>query len=75
MNLYRYRVVERTTTLESDGKTRSFTWHYLQRSVLGIMWTDIASFGHDYDAIAAYNTKVTKEKNKDRVIHPTKQSK
>jgi hypothetical protein len=39
------------------------------------MWTDIASFGHDYDAIAAYNTKVTKEKNKDRVIHPTKQSK
>ena len=75
MNLYRYRVVERTTTIEKDGKTRSFTWHYLQRSVLGIMWADIESFGHDYDAIAAYNTKVTKVKNKDRVIHPVKQTK
>jgi hypothetical protein len=76
MNLYRYRVVERTTTIEKDGKTRSFTWHYLQRSVLGIMWADIGSFGHDYDAIDAYNTKkVTKVKNKDKVIHPIKQIK
>jgi hypothetical protein len=75
MNLYRYRVVERTTTIEKDGKTRSFTWHYLQRSVLGIMWTDIRSFGHDYDAIDEYNNEVAKVKNKDRVIHPVKQTK
>jgi hypothetical protein len=48
--------------------------YHLQRSVLGIMWTDIKSYINVDNAIEAYDTKVGKEQVKETVIHPVKET-
>jgi hypothetical protein len=48
--------------------------YHLQRSVLGIMWTDIKSYINVDNAIEAYDTKVGKEEVKETVIRPVKET-
>ncbi len=81
MNLYRYRVVERTTTTIIGGKSTQETIYWIQESLLGIMWVD-KFIGHSYShsyrtkdaAIYAYNLLTKKEIIKDKVVHPVKQT-
>ncbi len=74
MNLYRYRVIERTTIAKRPNKTTSSVYYHLQRSVLGIMWTDMESFRRPDDAIFAYNEKIKKVEYQQKVIHPVKET-
>jgi hypothetical protein len=73
MNLYRYRVVERTTTIKKASRVYNSRMYHLQRSVLGIMWADIKSYINVDNAIEAYDNMVRKEEVKEKVIHPVKQ--
>jgi hypothetical protein len=83
MNLYRYRVVERTITTIIAGNSTERIEYYVQRSLLGIMWADMFKHnGSSYysyrtkeDAITACDSFSAKEITKDKVVHPTKQSK
>jgi hypothetical protein len=82
MNLYRYRVVERTTTTIIGGKSTKDTTYYIQQSFLGIMWVDkFTAEGYSYsyrtddEAIYAYNRLTKKETVEEKVVHPTKQTK
>lgn len=77
MNLYRYRVVERTTTTIIGGKSTKNTTYWIQESLLGSMWVDkYTGEGYSYsyrtedEAIYAYNRLTKKEITKDKVIHP-----
>lgn len=72
MNWYRWRVVERTITTKRGGVTVAETRYYLQRSVLGIMWTDEEFFFSLQDAIDGYNSKTQKVTQVDKVVHPPK---
>ena len=74
MNLYRYRVVEKTTTIKRGNHVYNTSMYHLQRSVLGIMWTDIKSYINVDNAIEAYDTKVGKEEVKETVIRPVKET-
>jgi hypothetical protein len=77
MNLYRYRVVERTTTTIIGGKSTKETTYYIQESLLGIMWVDkitgngyVWSYRTAEEAAYAYDRLTKKEITKDKVIHP-----
>jgi hypothetical protein len=77
MNLYRYRVVERTTTTIIGDKSTKDTTYWIQESFLGMMWVDkLAREGYSYsyrtkdEAIYAYDRLMKKEIIKDKVIHP-----
>lgn len=80
MNLYRYRVVERTTTTIIAGKSTEKTTYWIQKSLLGIMWADMFTgegYSHNYkrkeDAIIICDSFTKKEIVKDKVVHPVKQ--
>ncbi len=82
MNLYRYRVVERTTITIIGGKSTKETTYYIQESLLGIMWVDkitgngyVWSYRTAEEAVYAYDRLTKKEITKDKVIHPIKQTK
>jgi hypothetical protein len=82
MNLYRYRVVERTTTTIIGDKSTKDTTYYIQQSFLGIMWADMFSKnGNLYsyrtkdEAIYAYDRLTKKETVEEKVVHPIKQIK
>ena len=78
MNLYRYRVVERTTTTIIAGKSNKYTEYVIQKSFLGIMWADkFHAHGSSYysyrikeEAIRACDSFSKKEIIKDKVVHP-----
>ena len=83
MNLYRYRVVERTITTIIAGNSTERSEYYVQKSFLGIMWVDMFnahgssyySYRTDQDAITACDSFSAKEIIKDKVVHPIKQTK
>lgn len=83
MNLYRYRVVERTTTTIIGGKSTKDTEYVIQKSFLGIMWADkFHAHGSSYysyrikeEAIYAYDRLTKKETVEEKVVHPIKQIK
>jgi len=84
MNLYRYRVVERTITTIIAGNSTERSEYYVQRSLLGIMWADMLfkhngisyySYRTKEDAITACDSFSAKEITKDKVVHPIKQTK
>jgi hypothetical protein len=83
MNLYRYRVVERTITTIIAGNSTEGIEYYVQKSLLGIMWADMFkhngisyySYRTKEDAITACDSFSAKEITKDKVVHPIKQTK
>jgi hypothetical protein len=79
MNLYRYRVVERTTTtIIGDDESVQRIEYYVQQSLLGIMWVDIVDkhsipyWAFPQGAIEQYNKLTKKQIIKDKVVHPIK---
>jgi hypothetical protein len=79
MNLYRYRVVERTiTTIIGDDESIKRIEYYVQKSLLGIMWVDIVDkhsipyWAFPQGAIEQYNKLTKKQIIKDKVVHPIK---
>jgi hypothetical protein len=81
MNLYRYRVVERTITTIIAGNSTERSEYYVQQSLLGIMWVDMVDkhsipyWAFPQGAIEQYNKLTKKQIIKDKVVHPIKQTK
>ncbi len=82
MNLYRYRVVERTITTIIAGNSTERIEYYVQQSLLGVMWVDMVDkhsipyyWAYPQGAIEHYNNLTKKQTTKDKVVHPIKQTK
>jgi hypothetical protein len=72
--------VERTiTTIIGDDESIKRIEYYVQQSLLGVMWVDVADkhsisyWAYPQGAIEHYNKLTKKEIIKDKVVHPVKQ--
>lgn len=82
MDLYKYRILHRKTITVVGKETTEYAKYYLQKSFLGIMWTDMfdqrgnpCRYHELKDAIYNYNHLMKKEIIEEKVVHPIKQIK